>query len=109
MAVLNIPIDPNQPNHEFSIELDGVVYLMNFRKNFRSLRWVLTLKKEDGTVLVSGVPLVTGISILKQYPADDMPPGDLYVDDTTANNTEPGEEGFGNTHQLVYVEAGTTV
>lgn len=107
MAFLTIPIDVIQPNHEFSISLDGVIFVMNFKYNFRSDQWSLMLKKEDGTVLVSAVPLVTGSSLLGRYPNDDMPAGDLFVSDDTGNNAEPTKLSFANTHSLIYREVGT--
>ena len=36
MALIQIPIDTSQPDHQFSIELDGRVYLLRFKKLLRS-------------------------------------------------------------------------
>lgn len=105
--ILEIPIDSQQTDHEFSIELERVVYLLRFQFNFRANRWTMTVKAENGDVLVAGVPLVVNWPLLNRFRKTDLPPGTFFVMDSSGNDSEPTELSFGSTHKLLYAESTT--
>lgn len=106
MAFLKIPIDAVQPYHEFNITLDEVTFIMKFSYNFRSNRWSMAIKDEENNVIVAGVPLVLGASLLAPYYyLENLPKGKFFVIDVNGDNTEPTKDSFGNTHELFYQEA----
>lgn len=107
MAIVNIPIDGVQPFHRFSIELDGRVYILKFRFNFRDSRWHMSILQEDETVLIAGIPLVVSWGLIRRFADERLPPGEFFVEDVTGENTEPGENSFGRTHFLRYREVDT--
>jgi len=109
MAIVQIPVDPFQPDHQFSIALDGVIYILAFQLNSRSKRWFMTIKQEDGTILVSGVALVISYSLLDRFKKAGMPPGNFFVFDDSGLDREVTEDSFQGTHSLVYVEEGTPI
>lgn len=105
MSILKIPIDPIQFDHEFSIELDKVIFLLRFKYNSRADRWTFDVKAEDGTMLAAGVSLVTNLPLLLRFKDVRLPLGDFFLVDKTGANEEPRENSFEDTHELLYKEA----
>lgn len=52
---------------DFAIALNGVTYKLAFSWNRALSNWVMDISNEDGSKLLTGVPLVTGINLLAQY------------------------------------------
>ncbi len=100
--LINIPIDGGHPNHEFSIELAGEVFLLQFQFNFRDQRWSMTVKMEDSTILVAGVVMLTNWPLLDRFKDVRLPKGTFWVIDETGLNSEPSENSFGTTHFLAF-------
>jgi len=110
MALLTLPIDPVQPDQEFSISLDGTIYILGFQLNHRSKRWFMRISQENGTLLVSGVPLVISYSLLNRFKKPGMPPGDFVVIDNKNQDREVSEDSFDEgTHTFYYLETGTVL
>lgn len=106
MATLEIPLDISQPDHQFYLDLEKVVYLFHFRLNARSNRWMMSIYAEDGTTLLLGsIPLVVDWDLTGRFKNEELPPGKFAVLDLTGNAEEPTEDSFGTTHILVYVES----
>lgn len=103
--IRNIPIDTSQPDHLFTIDLEGVVYTLRFRLNSRTGRWVMNVLTELGVLIVGAIPLVVNQGLTKRYGKSSLPPGEIYVIDLSGENREPEERSFGLTHLLVYVES----
>jgi hypothetical protein len=107
MAIKQIPVTNSNIDHQFSMELERVVYVFRIKWNFRAERWVMDLLAEDSTPLLTGLPLVTSWPLLAKFNDIRLPPGELFVFDSTNLNSEPGEESFGVTHFLLYRESTT--
>lgn len=105
MALIEIPIDPAQPDHQFYLELEKVVYLFRFMLNSRSGRITMNIYTEDGTLIVGGIPLVVNTALIGRFKLEDLPPGEIWVLDLTGAGAEPTQESFGKTHSLVYEES----
>lgn len=105
MALRNIPIDKTQPNHEFSLTLEGVTYIFNFILNIRDGRWYMTIKRENGNVIVASIPLVVNSQLIGKFATKDLPPGEILCIDDTGKSLEPGPDSFGETHSLIYLES----
>lgn len=100
--ILQIPVDNLDYDQQFSVELDGVVYRMRICWNDRFGRYVLDLSDEFGTLLVGGIPLLAGESLLTPYTDQAVPPGDLYLFDASGNDNEATQENFGESVFLMY-------
>lgn len=105
MALLEIPIDVNQPDHEFYLDLEKVVYLFHFKLNSRTGRWIMDIKSEDGVLLAGAIPLVVNWALTDRFVREDLPPGSFWVFDLTGKDAEPSESSFGTTHVLLYEES----
>src|SRR5262245_56287224 len=51
----------------FLISIVGVTYSFSIRFNDRCPAWVLDISDVGGSLLVGGIPLVTGVNLLAQY------------------------------------------
>ncbi|RSB84879.1 hypothetical protein EGT47_27690 [Burkholderia cenocepacia] len=66
MNVYEVPLSP-QPQR-FIVTLSGVDYRMTVQyRGAGGAGWVLDIADADGTSLVNGIPLVTGVDLLGQY------------------------------------------
>lgn len=108
MAYQNIPVDPSQPDQEFSLAMDGVVFVLRLTLNSRTNRWTLAIKQEDGTLLIAGIPIIINYPLLESHRFEGMPAGDIFCLSESGDQTEPRDtESLGVTHSLLYREVGT--
>ncbi len=63
MSVSEIPLAPD--SQSFNITLAGVDYQM--RVVWRGVCWFLDLMDSTGTLMIGGIPLITGTNLLAQY------------------------------------------
>lgn len=103
--IREIPIDITQPDHNFTVDLEGTVFNLQFRLNSRTSRWHMDVRTEAGVEIVSGIPLVLNYPLLGRFKDVRLPLGEFYVLDNTGANQEPNDEAFGSTHSLVYEES----
>lgn len=63
MSVTEIPLSPD--SQTFSTTLNGTQYQM--RVVWRGSCWFLDLMDSTGTMMIGGIPLITGADLLAQY------------------------------------------
>ncbi|EFP2386449.1 MULTISPECIES: phage baseplate plug family protein [Klebsiella/Raoultella group] len=63
MTISEIPLSPD--SQRFNITLAGVDYQM--RVAWRGACWFLDLMDSSDTLLIGGIPLITGADLLAQY------------------------------------------
>jgi hypothetical protein len=105
MALIEIPVDRQSPDNQFTITLDKVVYTLRIKQNDRTGRFFLDIMDENGLPLAMGIALVVSYNLLEEYHTIGLPPGDLFIMDTKEQNTEPDENNFGESVVLLYNEA----
>ncbi len=95
------------PNYTISYELDGSYYKFTFNYSSIEDRWYIRVETESGEVLVQGVKLVQGISLLQLLTSELAPPGDLLVLPLVTGAGDPGLNDLaeGGTCVLAYVPA----
>lgn len=102
--MIKIPvIDANDSIIE--VELEGQTYFVRMSWNSEGEIWVLTMEDYAHTVLVAGVVVVPGVSLLDMFRHLGVPPGELWavlMDDTraTIGRTDFATEDAA----LIYVE-----
>lgn len=88
----------NRPQ-KFSIQIKGITYQFELVWSNAELGgWTLTISKPDDTVLIAGIPLVTGIDLLAQY--QHILNFSLYA--ATQDGSNPPFAGLGTFTQLFY-------
>ncbi len=85
------------------ISLSGVLYSLRLYWNNINQYWTMDISTTSGTVLVQGVPLVTGALLLSQYGYMGFP-GDLFVQSSNNPDAVPTFSGLGTTSQLYYIQ-----
>lgn len=102
---LEIPLDPELPAYEFTIDLDGRVYRLGFAWNARAGAWSMDLGTEAGEPLVMGLKVVANWPLLDRYADPRLPPGVLMSVDTSGDGIDPGRDDLGDRVRIVYLEA----
>jgi hypothetical protein len=85
----------------FSITLGSESYKVTLVWNTIANLWILDLNDSSGNPIIQGIPLVTGLGLLRQYGYLDFD-GDLFVQSTTDPYALPTFAGFGSTSNLFY-------
>lgn len=113
--LLVTPVGPSLPDRTFKTRLDGRDYVLRLLWNGREGRWYLTVSDVSGAVLVSSVKVVCNTDLLgasaeRPYRrwSEDLPPGELWAIDQTADGSPPGidELGEGKRVELTYFPEG---
>lgn len=95
-----IPLTPNP--QQFSISLAGMFFKLLVVWNDVSKSWTLDVSDVDGAPIVQGIPLVTGVDLLGQYPHLNFG-GALYVQSDSDMLRVPQFDDFGNDGHLYFV------
>ena len=99
MATFKIPVTRAKRNYSFQSNIDGVNYKFNIRYNRRLDSWVMDINDQ-----VQGIHLVGGVDILAQHKHNDIPQGEMRLDDLEGRNRDPQLSTFGDSIILTYVE-----
>jgi hypothetical protein len=82
VTMYEIPIYSDKtPRWEMSVDLSGKRYQFNIAWNTRMACWIMAISDTSGNLLIGGIRLVLGCSLLDKYRAfvPDLPPGDLML------------------------------
>jgi hypothetical protein len=84
--------------------LDGSDYLLEFRFNTREGVWYLQISLTDGTLLATGIKLVSNWPLLQKFADPRMPPGELMALAQGPDDSPAGQEelGIGLRVELTY-------
>ena len=105
MALIRIPLRNDIPSYEFKIDLDGTTYTLGVRYNTRKDRWIMDFRTENNEPVISGTPLLNGVSLLARYQEDRLPPGELFMLNTEDENVEADRDSLTENAFLLYQEA----
>ena len=106
MATLVLPIRSDFKAYQFQIDLEGVIYTLDFGYNVRSERWYMSIFEQDAeTLLVGDIPILINIPLHDQYIKEGLPPGRFIALDETGNNQEATSGNFGTDIKLFYEES----
>ncbi len=103
MTVENIPIRSDLDYYSMTVSLAGIDYRLSFAYNTRDSRWYMSVAQADGTVLVSGTPIVVDMPLLLRFTDTDLPAGYLVATDSTGEGLEPEKDDFGDRVKLVFI------
>lgn len=104
MSVREIVIPSQRAFFLERVELDGLVYLLDFKYNQREDAFYLEIQDETGEHLAGPMKLVSNWSILKPFRyVPGLPPGEIIAVDSTGIDT-PGFGSLGTTVPLWYLD-----
>jgi len=67
MTFSEIELRSDIANYEFSIDIDDEIYFLKIMYNFRAGLWVLNLYDAEKVIILSGIPLQTGVDLIGIY------------------------------------------
>lgn len=100
MTTYEIPTQPR--NQSFRISLNDVEYQVIQRWNASINAWVINVNMTDGSPLVHGIALVTGVDLLSQFEHLGLG-GAIVVQSDTSVDAVPDYETLGSTGHLYFV------
>lgn len=95
--MLEIPLNSN-PEQLFSIVLNGTKYNCRVLLNSRTGVWNISFSIGD-TSIVSGVPILSGVDILSQYPEIDIK--NIYAVNLENTDSDPTRDNLGSASKLI--------
>jgi hypothetical protein len=85
--------------------LDGTRYLLHFTFNQREDAWYVSLHDVNDVPLASGAKIVANwFLFLRKIDPATMPPGLMFVSDSSGGGTDPGVNELGERVKLIYIE-----
>lgn len=101
-----IPLD-NSPNQTFSVSVNvngaAATFFLALRYNEISGYWALSISDSNQSLLLSGIPLVTGVNLLRQYQYLGI--GSLYVLNATGEASDsPDDTDLGTGFVLAWTD-----
>lgn len=100
MQINEISLSPD--NQQFRILLGDTTYTL--RIIWRDTAgWIMDVMDSGGAVLLSGVPLVTGVNLLQQYPQSGID-GELVVITDKGAPEDPTKDNLGIYSHLIFVQ-----
>ncbi len=105
MAVLEIPTRTDISLYDFTVELDGVVFLLSMTYNTRAARWMLSFNDVEGNPLRQGIKLVSNWELTQTWVQQGRPDGGVYCINAETD-ADPVRETLGTDSVLTYDEGG---
>lgn len=105
MAMLySIPLQSGTAWFSQAITLQGTRYVLEFRWNDREQLWIMSILDAANNAIVMGIPMHAQRNLFGQYVGLSLPTGNMWVEDTTGQGTDPGLTSFQTTHALFYLD-----
>lgn len=109
MATLVLPIRSDFKAYDFQIELEGVIYTLDFGFNTRSQRWYMSIYDQaKENLLIGDIPVLINIPLHDQYIDEALPPGRFIALNETGKYEEANDSNFGSEVKLFYEESEET-
>lgn len=97
------PSTTDRTGMRFRVRLEATVIALRLNFNTRARSWTLDLEAEDGSPIVRGLRLVEGVDLLAPFRYDGrLPPGQLFVRDTSGAHRDPGRDDLRADVRIVY-------
>lgn len=103
--LLEIPIIFDEPSFKIRTILEGATLILRFDWSTRQERWSLSIYDGDGNALILGLPLHIDMEVISRFEITGLPPGRLFLYDTTGAHVEAGRDDLGDRCRLFYQEA----
>lgn len=93
MAVSEIPTNKTLKNYQFSTVISGVVYFFDILYNERMSRYTMSILDSEKNHIVSGIPVLTNVTLTDDYKYLDIPSGDFIPFSSDNQNAELNDLG----------------
>ena len=100
----SVPINSDFDDYDFTISLDGTVYLLSVRWNGRMNKWFISIALENGTEIIGMRPIIADFPPFARFRNNNLPAGELIFIDTSGENRDPDRTDLGSRVILMYLE-----
>lgn len=100
--LLQAPQRDNRPDIRWRNLLDSRWYSFRLAWNVRDRRWYLDVSSDTGDQIVVGLAVEAQISLLEAVRRDELPPGQLFVEDVGGFDRRPGQFTWLSYSRLFY-------
>jgi len=105
MSDFTIPVAETTDSFIEQVDLDGLIYDLQFRWNKRDNHWFMDIGR-NGVFLLLGIKLVHSSDLISEFERiEDLPEGILSIEDLDGFYSDPDDTNFGDRVQLRYTEA----
>lgn len=105
MATIQIPVRNDLPAYKFTIDLEGVIYGLDFGFNDRSRLWYMSIYSSSEELILGDIPILTNVPLTDQYVIEGLPPGRFVAINETGSKENASIENFGTEVKLLYRES----
>jgi hypothetical protein len=105
MSVKNVPTRTDLTHYDFSMVLDGVTFVLEFRWNLREDAWYFDVRLDDGTNVANGVKVVVDWPLLRGLRSANRPLGEFVAFDTSGERRDAAIDDLGSRVKLYYFDA----
>lgn len=67
------------PAFSYSVQLGDGVYILRYLYNHRAGRWFMDIETSAGIPIITGVAMVPGYNLIRNYKYQALPPGALII------------------------------
>lgn len=104
MKLLKIPTTANNnPSFIETIDLEGIYYKFKFSWNNRDTCWLLDIYDINDSLLLGGIKLVVNYELISHHKVIGMPPGKLFLYDSSLTGEPCLFDDLGVRCLLLYV------
>lgn len=104
MAVFKLPTSTTAPNYDIEVELDGVVFRLDFNFNSRSGFWYFNVLDEQGIIKRAGIKVVNEWDLFLHWvDVESRPEGTILPFPTGLNKAPAGLNELGERVLLTYI------
>ena len=104
MALLKLPLRHDVYHYSYSIELDSILYNLEFRYNTHAAKWIMDISTNLFEPIITGIPLLLGVNLFGRYVNANLPPGILFLVNMGISNEDGDRDDFGDNVILMYLE-----
>ncbi len=106
MAITQITVQFRKEDKHTSqtLTLDGVRFQLDTYTSRADNSWYMDLFDSNGTALIIGIALATGLDLLFPYRYLDVPAGVLFVNDLAGPREDPGLDSFDEEEAALYYQ-----
>lgn len=101
--IQRIPINPQSAAQEFETVLDGNVYRLGFRWNWRDSSWSMDIQTRNRVPLLDGLKVVLNYELIGRFVDERLPDGFIVALDSTRRLEGIGRFDLGNTVPLLFI------
>lgn len=100
--ILEIPLSKEDNSFKIRVILEGIQLVLRLDWVERDLRWTISIFDAQETALVVGLPMNINTELIARFEIDGLPPGKLFLYDSSGGWAEAGRDDLGDRAKLLY-------